>query len=337
MIYRPQIFSRRSFTALLLGGVPAAALMAQTPADPLPSWRDGPTKRAILEFLRKTTTSGSVDYVPPSERLAVFDNDGTLWVEQAIYPEVVFAVDRLRALAPQHPEWQSREALQAALTGDMAALAKGGLRAMGPVVLTSHAGISPNALHQLVSEWLTTARHPRFNRAYTACVYQPMLEVLALFRANGYRTCIVTGGTAEFVRAWTQGIYGVPPDQVIGTALKLNYLVQDGRGEVVLAGEVADLDEGANKAVNIARVLGQRPLAAFGNSDGDYEMLQFTTTGQGLRLGVLIHHDDGDREYAYDRATMIGRLDHGLTDAAANGWCVASMKDDWSRIFADHQ
>jgi phosphoserine phosphatase len=335
-VLRLRKLSRRSFTGLLLGGVPATALMAQTGADPLPSWRDGVTKRAILEFLRRTTTSGSSDYVPPSERDAVFDNDGTLWVEQLVYPEVVFAVDRLKTLASEHPEWQSREAFQAALAGDMTTLAKGGLRAMGAVVLASQAGVTPDKFHQLVSNWLITARHPRFNRPYTACVYQPMLEVLTLFRSHNYRTYIVTGGTTEFLRSWTQNVYGIPPEGVVGTTLKSNYLVEGGRGEVVQVGEIVDLDEGANKAVNISRVLGRRPLAAFGNSDGDYEMLQFATTGEGPRLGVLIHHDDREREYAYDAATNIGRLDRGLTDAASNGWFVTSMKNDWSRVFADY-
>lgn len=335
MVLQSRTFSRRSFAALLLGAVPAAGLMAQTSADPLPSWRDSVTKRAILEFLWKTTSSESSNYVPPSERDVVFDNDGTLWIEQPVYPEVAFAVDRLKALLPQHPEWQDREVFQAALAGDMTALAKGGLHTMGAVALASHADTTPDAFHGLVSKWLIAARHPRFNRPYTACIYQPMLEVLALFRSHDYRTCIVTGGTTEFLRSWAQNVYGVPPEQVIGTTVKSNYLLQGGRAEVVQLAEIADFNEGANKAVNISRVLGRRPLAAFGNSDGDYQMLQFTTTGPGIRLGVLIHHDDGEREYAYDRDTNIGRLDRGLTDAAANGWFVTSMKDHWSRIFAD--
>jgi phosphoserine phosphatase len=317
--------------------MPAAFVMAQSSPDPLPSWREGATKRAILDFLRTTTTAGSPGYVPPSERLAVFDNDGTMWVEQLIYPEVVFAVDRLRALAPQHPEWKDREAFQAALAGDMTALAKGGLRAMGAIVIAIQASTTPDAFHDIVSNWLITARHPRFQRPYTECVYQPMAEVVALFRANGYRTWIVTGGTAEFVRPWTQSTYGVPPDQVIGSRLKLDYVMRDGKGDLVQLAELEDLDEGPRKAINISRFLGRRPLAAFGNSDGDYEMLQFTTTGPGPRLGVLVHHDDDDREYAYDRNTSIGKLDRGLADAAANGWLVASMKDDWQRVFTERQ
>jgi phosphoserine phosphatase len=311
--------------------------MAQSTPDPLPSWRDGATKRAILDFLRTTTTAGSSGYVQPSERLAVFDNDGTMWVEQLIYPEVVFAVDRLKALAPQHPEWKDREVFQAALSGDMTALAKGGLRAMGAIVIAIQAGTTVEAFHGIVSDWLISARHPRFQRPYTECVYQPMAEVVALFRANGYRTWIVTGGTAEFVRSWTQSTYGVPPDQVIGSRLKLDYVMHDGRSDLVQLGELEELDEGPRKAINISKYLDQRPLAAFGNSDGDYEMLQFTTTAQGPRLGVLVHHDDEDREYAYDRNTTIGKLDRGLTDAAANGWLVASMKNDWERVFAERQ
>ena len=336
-MFRPSAISRRSFTALLLGSMPSAFVMAQSTPDPLPSWRDGATKRAILDFLRTTTTAGSSGYVQPSERLAVFDNDGTMWVEQLIYPEVVFAVDRLKALAPQHPEWKDREVFQAALSGDMTALAKGGLRAMGAIVIAIQAGTTVEAFHGIVSDWLISARHPRFQRPYTECVYQPMAEVVALFRANGYRTWIVTGGTAEFVRPWTQSTYGVPPDQVIGSRLKLDYVMHDGRSDLVQLGELEELDEGPRKAINISKYLDQRPLAAFGNSDGDYEMLQFTTTAQGPRLGVLVHHDDEDREYAYDRNTTIGKLDRGLTDAAANGWLVASMKNDWERVFAERQ
>jgi phosphoserine phosphatase len=336
-LFRPSAISRRSFTALLLGSMPSAFVMAQSTPDPLPSWRDGATKRAILDFLRTTTTAGSSGYVQPSERLAVFDNDGTMWVEQLIYPEVVFAVDRLKALAPQHPEWKDREVFQAALSGDMTALAKGGLRAMGAIVIAIQAGTTVEAFHGIVSDWLISARHPRFQRPYTECVYQPMAEVVALFRANGYRTWIVTGGTAEFVRSWTQSTYGVPPDQVIGSRLKLDYVMHDGRSDLVQLGELEELDEGPRKAINISKYLDQRPLAAFGNSDGDYEMLQFTTTAQGPRLGVLVHHDDEDREYAYDRNTTIGKLDRGLTDAAANGWLVASMKNDWERVFAERQ
>jgi haloacid dehalogenase-like hydrolase len=330
---RPTRISRRSFTAFLLGSVPAAAI-AQSLTDPLPSWRDGATKRAILEFLRKTTSPESSDYVPPSERVAVFDNDGTLWVEQPIYTQVAFAVERLKALLPQHPEWKGRDVFEAALANDIAAvLQRGGLTAIGAILVATQAGTTPDAFHQIVSSWLVGARHPRFQRPYTECIYQPMLEVVTLFRASGYRTYIVTGGTVEFLRPWTQSVYGVPPGQVVGTTLKLSYRLHDGHADLVQLPEVEDLDEGQHKAANISKIIGQRPLAAFGNSDGDYEMLQFTTTGQGARLGVLIHHDDDDREYAYDRSSNIGKLDRGLSDAAANGWLVTSMKNDWSRVF----
>jgi hypothetical protein len=328
------ILSRRSFAALLLGSLPTAAVMAQAATDPLPSWRDGATKRAILEFLRTTTTPESPGYVPPSERTAVFDNDGTLWVEQPVYPQIAFAVWRLKALAPQHPEWADHEPFRSALAGDMTALAKGGLRAMLPIALSAQANTTPEAFHQIVTTWLSTARNTRFRSLYTECIYQPMAELMVLFRAKGFRTWIISGNTAEFLRPWTQRIYGVPSDQVVGSTLRLSYQVQNGRAEVVQLDELEDLNEGPSKVANISRVLGRRPLAAFGNSDGDYEMLQFTTTGPGARLGVLIHHDDADREYAYDRNTNIGKLDRGLTDAAARGWLVASMKNDWSRVFA---
>jgi phosphoserine phosphatase len=262
LVFRPHMFSRRSFVALLLGIVPIKAMMAQPSPDPLPSWREGTTKRAILEFLRKTTSRESSHYLPPSARIAVFDSDGTLWVEQPIYPEVVFAVDRVKALAPLHSEWATREVFQAALAGDMASLVKGGLRAMGAIVLASHAETTPDTFHRLVSSWLISARHPRFNRRYTKCIYQPMVEVLTLFRAHGYRTWIVSAGTTEFLRPWTQCNFGVPPDQVVGTTLKSTYSMHDGHGDLVQLGELESLDEGAGKVINLYRSVGQRPVAA---------------------------------------------------------------------------
>ncbi len=325
--------SRRALGTLLLASVPAATAIAQQNTAPLPSWRDGRTKRAILDFLQATTTAGSPDYVPPAERLAVFDNDGTLWVEQPMYTQVTFALARLHALAPQHPDWANREPFRSALAGDMAALAKGGLHAMGQIAIATQADITPETFHQIVTDWLAGAHHPRFRRPYTDCVYQPMLEVLALFRAHGFRTCIASGGTVEFMRPWTEKIYGVPAGQVVGSTLKLRYQLQQGRGDLVQTSELDLLDEGPGKPAGIFQLLGQRPIAAFGNSDGDYEMLQYTTSGAGRRLGVLIHHDDGNREYAYDRQSNIGQLDRALTDVPKNGWVLTSMKNDWSRLF----
>ncbi|MET1028330.1 MAG: HAD family hydrolase [Dongiaceae bacterium] len=331
--------SRRAFGTLLLASVPAATAIAQQNvtqqnAVSLPSWREGKTKRAILNFLQATTTAGSPDYVPPAERIAVFDNDGTLWTEQPMYTQVTFALARLQALAPQHPDWATREPFRSALAGDMATLAQGGLRALGQIAIATQADTTPEAFHRIVTDWLATARHPRFQRPYTDCVYQPMLEVLALFRVRGFRTYIASGGTVEFMRPWTEGVYGVRADQVVGSTLKLRYQFQQGRGDLVQTSELDLLDEGPGKPAGIFQLLGQRPIAAFGNSDGDYEMLQYVTSGPGKRLAVLIHHDDGAREYAYDRQSKIGQLDRALTDAPKNGWLVTSMKNDWSRMFS---
>ena len=330
----PFRLTRRILPALLLAGLPGAAA-AQQGSDPLPSWRDGATKRAILDFLEATTTEGRPDFVAPEERLAVFDNDGTLWVEQPIYTQLAFAFDRVRALAPQQPGWADREPFRAVIAGDMAALARAGEKGIAEIIAVTHTGMTPEAFRQTALEWLATARHPRFGRPYTACIYQPMLEVLALFRARGFRTAIVSGGTTEFMRPWAEQVYGVPPDQVVGTTFKLRYEVRGGRGDLLTLPEIEVIDDGPGKPASISRILGRRPVAAFGNSDGDYEMLEYTTTGPGRRLGVIVHHDDAEREYAYDRQSHIGRLDRGLADADRHGWRIASMRDDWARVFPE--
>ncbi|MEN0077176.1 MAG: HAD family hydrolase [Paracraurococcus sp.] len=325
---------RRSLAGLLLAAAAAApAVQAQAQADPLPSWRDGEARRAILDFLRAVTTEGGREYRPPEERIAVFDNDGTLWVEQPIYTQVTFAFDRLRAMAPQHPEWASREPFRAAIAGDKAALAAAGEKGIVEIIAATHTGMTPEAFRQAALDWLATARHPRFDRPYTDCIYQPMLEVMRLFRAQGFRTCIVSGGTTEFMRPWAERVYGVPPQQVIGTTFKLRYELQGKRGELLTLPEIDAVDDGPGKPVGISRFIGQRPLAAFGNSDGDYEMLQYTTTGDGRRLGMIVHHDDAEREFAYDRQSHVGRLDRALNDAPAAGWQVISMRQDWARVF----
>jgi phosphoserine phosphatase len=327
--------TRRQLSALLLFLMPGANVFAQQDSDPLPSWRDGASKRAILNFVRDATTAGTAGYVGPADRLAVFDNDGTLWPEQPIYTEVAFAIERLRSLAHDHPELTNRDTFRAALAGDLSAVAHSGLRGMGEIVMAAEGNTTPEMLHESVAAWLKTARHPRFGRRYSECVYQPMKEVLALFRSAGFATCIVSGGTEEFLRSWAEAAYGVTADQVIGSTLKLHYQEHNGRGELIQLAQLDRLDEGAAKPAAVLERLGRRPVAAFGNSDGDYELLQYTTTGQGRRLGVLIHHDDEDREYSYDRQSEMGRLDRGLTDAQANGWVIASMKNDWSRILLD--
>lgn len=322
------LLARRSLGGLLLAAMTAAA-SAQTGADPLPSWRDGPRKRAILDFLNATATEGTADFVPPSERLAAFDNDGTLWVEQPLYTQFIFALERLRALAPQHPEWQTREPFRSALAGDHEGLARSGERGLAQILAVTHSGMSPDEFHVIVMEWLGHARHPRFNRPYTELVYQPMLEALALFRARGFRTCIVSGGTVEFMRPWTERIYGIPRENVVGTTFQMRFE----NGRLLRLPEVDLIDDGPGKPVGISRFLGRRPQAAFGNSDGDYEMLQYVTSSPGRRLGMIVHHDDAEREFAYDRQSHVGRLDRGLNDAAQRGWHLISMRQDWSRVF----
>jgi len=331
----PLRLSRRAVTALLLAALPGAAAGQQGGGDPLPSWREGATKRAILDFLDAVTTEGGPDFVAPADRLAVFDNDGTLWVEQPLYTEFVFAFDRVRTLAPQHPEWADREPFRSVIAGDMAAVARAGHKGIAEIIAVTHTGMMPEVFHQTALDWLATARHPRFHRPYTDCIYQPMLEVLALFRARGFRTYIVSGGTTEFMRPWAERVYGVPPDQVVGTTFKLRYEVVQDRGELLTLPEIELIDDGPGKPAGISRIIGRRPVAAFGNSDGDYEMLEYTTTGPGRRLGVIVHHDDAEREYAYDRQSHIGRLDRGLSDAERKGWHLASMRGDWSRVFPD--
>ena len=271
--------------------------------------------------------------MPPAERLATFDNDGTLWVEQPIYTQVTFALARIRALAPQNPGWATQEPFRSVIAGDMAGLARSGARGLDEVMAVTHTGMTPDAFRGIALDWLRTARHPRFQRPYTECIYQPMLEVLAAFRARGWRTCIVSGGTTEFMRPWAEHTYGVPPAQVVGTTFKLRYERRQGRGELLTLPELDFNDDGPGKPAAISRILAQRPRAAFGNSDGDYEMLEYTTTGEGRRLGVIVHHDDAEREYAYDRQSHVGRLDRGLDDAERQGWKLASMKNDWTGIF----
>lgn len=325
--------TRRALAGILVASIPAAMAAAQGGGDPLPSWREGTTKQAILDFLDATTTEGGPDFVQPVDRLAVFDNDGTLWVEQPLYTQIVFAFDRVRALAPQHPEWADREPFRAVIAGDMAALAQAGQKGLAQIIAVTHTGMTPEAFHQAALDWLATAQHPRFRRPYTECVYQPMVELLTLFRARGFRTCIVSGGTTEFMRPWAGRVYGVPPEQVVGTTFRLRYEVRDGRGDLLTLPELEFNDDGPGKPASISRLLGRRPVAAFGNSDGDYEMLEYTTTGPGRRLGVIVHHDDAEREYAYDRQSHVGRLDRGLTDAGRQGWHLASMRRDWGQIF----
>jgi len=321
-------------TALVFAGVLVASLAWPQAQDPLPSWNDGSSKQSIIAFVTRVVTSGGRDFVPAPERIAVFDNDGTLWSEQPAYFQLLFALDRVKALAPRHPEWKVTQPFKAALEGDMKALAASGDKGLLELVMASHAGNTTEEFEAIVKDWLATARHPRFKRPYTELVYQPMLELLAYLRANGFKTYIVSGGGIEFMRPWTQAVYGVPPEQVIGSSIKVNYELRGGKPVLVRLPEINFIDDKAGKPVGIQYAIGRRPIAAFGNSDGDLQMLEWTSSGPGSRFGLIVHHDDAAREYAYDRKSHVGRLDRGLDQAPKRGWTVVSMQRDWKRVFA---
>ena len=315
----------------------AAALMAASvqaqAADPLPSWNDGAAKRSIVAFVAATTTQGGESYVPPSERIAVFDNDGTIWSEQPMYFQLAFALDRVKALAPKHPEWKTKQPFKAVLEGDLKTILAGGEHAMLELVMATHAGNTTDEFSQIVTDWLATAKHPKTGRHYTDMVFQPMLELLAHLRANGFTTYIVSGGGIEFMRPWTEAVYGIPPEQVIGSSIKTRFELRDGKPVLVRLPEINFIDDKAGKPVGINQHIGRRPIAAFGNSDGDLQMLQWTCAGKGVTLCLYVHHTDGEREWAYDRNSGIGRLDKGLDEAKVKRWTVVDMKRDWIRVF----
>jgi phosphoserine phosphatase len=331
----PQTLSRRAALALagLAATAPPLSLRVAAADDPLPSWNERAAKRAILDFVAAVTSEGSPDFVPEPARIAVFDNDGTLWVEQPYYNQLAFALDRVRALAPQHPEWATQEPFASALKGDLAGVLAGGEKAVVELVMATHAGMTTEAFAGIVRDWIATARHPKFGQPYTRLVYQPMLEILACLRANGFETWIVSGGGIEFMRPWTEATYGVPPERVLGSSIVTRYEVRDGVPALLRELKVDFIDDGPGKPVGIGKFVGRRPIAAFGNSDGDFEMLEWTTAGPGRRLGMIVHHDDTAREYAYDRDSRVGRLDRALDAAPRHGWRIISMKDDWTRIF----
>ncbi|MFI4875357.1 MAG: HAD family hydrolase [Blastopirellula sp. JB062] len=331
------LFARASRAILLLvscwAGISAAVVADESPR-PLPSWNDGPARTAILDFVARTTTPGSEDYVPPAERIATFDNDGTLWSEQPVYVQLAFAIDRLKQLAPEHPEWRTEEPYRSFLNDGLAALAKHGKKGVEQLLAATHAGMTERQFSRIVTDWLATAEHPRYKRPYTECVYQPMLELLTYLRQHQFKTFIVSGGGIDFMRPWTQQIYGIPPEQVVGSSGRIQYEMVDGQPALMRLAEVDFIDDGPGKPVGIQRHIGRRPIAAFGNSDGDFQMLQWTTSGEGPRLAMIVHHTDGVRETAYDRKSPIGKLDKAFDAAPANGWVVIDMKKDWNKIFA---
>jgi len=328
--------SRRFTLAVAVLGLTvvfASTSRAFAQSDPLPSWNDTPAKQAIIAFVGRITNAGGPDFVAPPDRIATFDNDGTLWVEQPMYVQLAFALDRVKVLAPLHPEWKEKQPFKAVLEGDMKTLAESGEKGLVEIIMETHAGMTVSEFTSIVTDWLATARHPRFKRPYTELVYQPMLELMTYLRANGFKTFIVSGGGVEFMRPWTDKVYGVPPEQVVGSSIKTKFVMRDGIPTLFRLPAVNFIDDKAGKPVGINEYIGRRPIAAFGNSDGDLEMLQWTTMTDGIRLGMLIHHTDAEREYAYDRQSHFGRLDVALDLAPTNHWTVVDMKRDWKVIF----
>lgn len=306
--------------------------------DPLPSWNDTATKEAIISFVQKVTTESSPDFVPTAERIATFDNDGTLWSEKPMYFQFLFALDRVKQLAPQHPEWKTKEPFASLLKGDMKTVLAGGEKAAAEIIMVTHAGMTTDQFEAIVQDWITTARHPQTGRLLTEMVYQPMLELLGYLRANGFKTFIVSGGGIEFMRPWTERVYGIPPEQIVGSSIKTQFELRDGKPVLLRLPEIDFIDDKAGKPVGINAHIGRRPIFAAGNSDGDLQMLQYTTIARGpddttTRFGLIVHHTDAEREWAYDRDSHIGNLDKALDDASRHGWTIVNMKQDWRRIY----
>jgi hypothetical protein len=326
--------TRRMFLAVVLLAVGTLDRGAQAQPDPLPSWNDGAAKTAIMDFVGRVTREGGPDFVPVPERIATFDNDGTLWTEQPYYFQVAFAIDRVKAMAPQHPEWKKKQPFKALLEGDKKALAAAGKDGLLQIIAATHTGMTVEEFARIVLDWTATAKHPRFNRLYTELVFQPMLELLTYLRANGFKTFIVSGGGIEFMRPWTNRVYGIPPEQVVGSSGAVRFeIAPDGKTSLWKLPKIEFVDDGPGKPVGINRFIGRKPILAFGNSDGDLQMLQYTADGGGARFMGIVHHTDAEREYAYDRQSHVGRLDKALDAAAKRGWTVVDMKRDWKTIF----
>lgn len=304
-------------------------------APALPSWVDGQARKNIVDFVSAVSTEGSADFVPPEDRIAVFDNDGTLWCEQPMYVQLAFALDRVKALLPEHPEWETTEPYKSALAGDLEGLVALGQKGIVEIVASTHAGMTTEEFYTIVADWIRTAQHPKFKRPYTSTIFQPMLELIAYLRHFDFQVFIVSGGGIEFMRPWTTSTYGIPPENVVGSSIKSKYEVREGKPIIIRLPEIDFVDDNAGKPVGINKFIGRRPLAAFGNSDGDFEMLEWTTSAPGKRFGLIVHHDDGEREYAYDRKSHVGKLDRGLDEAPKRGWTVVSMKSDWKQIYPD--
>ncbi len=301
--------------------------------DPLPSWNDGAAKQSIINFVKEVTDENNPNFVKPADRIATFDNDGTLWSERPVYFQLFFAIDRVKSLSPEHPEWKTTQPFKAVLENDMKALAESGEHGLLELVMASHAGMTTEEIEQIVKDWITTAKHPRFNRPYNDLVYQPMLELLSYLRATGFKTFIVSGGGIEFMRPWVEEVYGIPPEQVVGSSIKVKFEMT-GNGPVLRRlPELDFIDDKEAKPVAIHKFIGKRPIAAFGNSDGDLQMLQWTAAGDGARFMMYVHHTDAEREWAYDRESHVGKLDKAWDEAKGKGWTIVDMKNDWKVVY----
>ena len=311
----------------------AFSALAHAQTDPLPSWNDTAPKKAIIEFVERVTAPGSPDFVPPAERIATFDNDGTLWAEQPIYFQFLYVFDRVKELAPQHPEWKEQEPFASVLRDDSKGVLAGGTRGLLEMAMATHGGTTTEEFAEMVSEWLDSTKHPQTGRPFTEMVYQPMLELLSYLRANEFKTFIISGGGIEFMRAWAESVYGIPPEQVVGSSIVTQYEIRNGEPVLMRLPEMNFFDDKEGKPVAINQHIGRRPIMAFGNSDGDFQMLEWTTSGKGPRFGLLVHHTDDKREWAYDRESHIGGLDRGLDEGPERGWTIVDMAKDWSVVF----
>ena len=330
---KPKFRGIQTATLITLTVMLTACAVKQTAPDPLPSWSEGHSKQQIIEFVNSVTKTGGVDYVAPGQRIATFDNDGTLWSEQPTYFQLLFILDRIKQMAADHPEWTSTQPFQAVLENDMAAIEAAGHHGMAQLGMTAQSGVTTDEFKTIIDDWFATARHPTTGKAYNAMVYQPMLEVLDYLRTNEFKVFIVSGGGLEFMRPWSEEVYGIPPDQVVGSSMETRYEVQAGNPVLVQEPGLHFINDKDTKPVAINRYIGQRPILAFGNSDGDFQMLEWTTAGEGRRLGLIVHHTDAEREWAYDRQSSIGRLDRGLDEAEMRGWVLVDMARDWQVIY----
>jgi phosphoglycolate phosphatase-like HAD superfamily hydrolase len=322
------------FAILLVSLASGIAAFAAKAHDPLPSWNEGPAKKAILEFVAAVTDENGKDYVAPEDRIATFDNDGTLWVEYPMYTQVLFAFDRVKELAPQHPEWKTTQPFKALLEGDMKTVGASGMKGLMAIIMATHSGMTATEFEGTVLSWLATHKQRKFKRLYTESIYQPQLELLAYLRAKGFKTFIVSGGGIAFMRPISEKTYGIPPEQVVGSSVKTEFQMKDGKPVLVRMPKIDFINDKAGKPVGIYQHIGRRPILAFGNSDSDMQMIEYTMAGEGRRLGLFVHHTDADREYAYDRKSHVGTLDKALDRADANGWIIVDMKNDWKRVFS---